>query len=200
MDCEAMRDELAGIIQQAENTWKLSGAGTNDERLAYIANDVINFLRAHFEPKGDDSDLLTIAYMSGREDGKREKAKPEPAQDAKALVYNILRSILSVDMATFVNTTQVEDKAATDVERYGQDQYNAGYAVAVKNLAASRPADAALRKTIEAEIVLLEAWADESRRGGWSTHQVDPMRRRANALRAALASSPAEDEKEGAND
>ena len=30
----------------------------------------------------------------------------------------------------------------------------------------------------------LERWADESVRGGWSTHQVDPMRKKSIALRS----------------
>ena len=29
----------------------------------------------------------------------------------------------------------------------------------------------------------LDQWAEESRRGGWSTHQVDPMRAKADQLR-----------------
>ena len=29
----------------------------------------------------------------------------------------------------------------------------------------------------------LDQWADESRKGGWSTHQVDPMRAKADQLR-----------------
>lgn len=29
----------------------------------------------------------------------------------------------------------------------------------------------------------LDGWANESERGGWSTHQVDPMRKQADALR-----------------
>ena len=29
----------------------------------------------------------------------------------------------------------------------------------------------------------LDAWAAESRAGGWSTHQVDPMRKLADSLR-----------------
>lgn len=43
-----------------------------------------------------------------------------------------------------------------------------------------------LRKAIallDSEAALLEAWAAESRAGGWSTHQADPQIRRADALR-----------------
>ena len=36
---------------------------------------------------------------------------------------------------------------------------------------------------IEAEADQLDQWADESRSGGWSTHQVTPMRQRADELR-----------------
>jgi hypothetical protein len=54
-DYEAMRDELSGVIQQAENTWQMSGAGTNDERLKYIANDALLFLRAHFPPQSENA-------------------------------------------------------------------------------------------------------------------------------------------------
>ena len=40
-----------------------------------------------------------------------------------------------------------------------------------------------LRELIQCEAILLDAWARESREGGWSTHQVDPMRNRADELR-----------------
>lgn len=40
---------------------------------------------------------------------------------------------------------------------------------------------------LEAEAALLDAWARESREGGWSTHQVDPMRLRARDLRERAA-------------
>jgi hypothetical protein len=40
---------------------------------------------------------------------------------------------------------------------------------------------------LKAEVALLRAWARESREGGWSTHQVDPMNRRADDLGAVLA-------------
>ena len=33
----------------------------------------------------------------------------------------------------------------------------------------------------------LKAWANESENGGWSTHQVDPMRKRAQFLRKEIA-------------
>ena len=44
-----------------------------------------------------------------------------------------------------------------------------------------------LIQVIEAEANQLDRWADESRRGGWSTHQVDPMRKRADELRRIVA-------------
>jgi hypothetical protein len=47
-----------------------------------------------------------------------------------------------------------------------------------------------LRRAVEIlfrEAALLDAWARESREGGWSTHQVDPMRRRADELRRAAS-------------
>lgn len=34
--------------------------------------------------------------------------------------------------------------------------------------------------------VLLEEWADASVHGGWSTHQVEPMRRESQAIRKAV--------------
>jgi hypothetical protein len=39
---------------------------------------------------------------------------------------------------------------------------------------------------LEAEASQLDTWADESERGGWSTHQVQPMRRRADEIRRSL--------------
>lgn len=41
----------------------------------------------------------------------------------------------------------------------------------------------ALRSTLNAEAALLDKWAADSVAGGWSTHQVEPMRRRADELR-----------------
>ena len=40
---------------------------------------------------------------------------------------------------------------------------------------------------ISREVSQLERWADESRRGGWSTHQVEPMLKRAQHLRETAA-------------
>ena len=45
-----------------------------------------------------------------------------------------------------------------------------------------------LVKQIRDEIVQLRSWALQSRSGGWSTHQVDPMRRRAEDLEGLLHS------------
>lgn len=33
----------------------------------------------------------------------------------------------------------------------------------------------------------LDKWADETREGGWSTHQLEPMRRLAQEIRGAVA-------------
>ncbi len=41
-------------------------------------------------------------------------------------------------------------------------------------------------KLLEEEAMQLDGWADESRSGGWSTHQVKPMRARASFLRAKV--------------
>ena len=41
-----------------------------------------------------------------------------------------------------------------------------------------------LEEALRDEANQLEKWAHESRSGGWSTHQVDPMNKRAVALRA----------------
>jgi hypothetical protein len=35
----------------------------------------------------------------------------------------------------------------------------------------------------------LDRWADESVRGGWSTHQVEPMRKKADELRRIILSA-----------
>jgi hypothetical protein len=45
---------------------------------------------------------------------------------------------------------------------------------------------ARLRGLLRDEASLLRAWARESRDGGWSTHQVDPMNRRADDITAHL--------------
>ena len=39
---------------------------------------------------------------------------------------------------------------------------------------------------IKKEIEILENWADESLKGGWSTHQVKAQKSRANELKALL--------------
>jgi hypothetical protein len=44
----------------------------------------------------------------------------------------------------------------------------------------------ALEQALREEIDQLRRWADESERGGWSTHQTRPMRERANALALLL--------------
>jgi ATPase subunit of ABC transporter with duplicated ATPase domains len=44
----------------------------------------------------------------------------------------------------------------------------------------------ALERAIRDEVRQLEEWADHSGKYGWSTHQVDPMRRRAEELRRIL--------------
>lgn len=41
--------------------------------------------------------------------------------------------------------------------------------------------------TISAMADQLDEWAQQSRTGGWSTHQVDPMIRKANELRQQAA-------------
>lgn len=41
--------------------------------------------------------------------------------------------------------------------------------------------------TISAMAHQLDEWAQESRTGGWSTHQVDPMTRKADDLRRQAA-------------
>ena len=40
---------------------------------------------------------------------------------------------------------------------------------------------------LKAEVEQLEAWAKESENGGWSTHQVAPMKKRARFLRKEIA-------------
>lgn len=44
-----------------------------------------------------------------------------------------------------------------------------------------------LIRVIEQEADQLDRWANESSTGGWSTHQVNPMRERANELRRIAA-------------
>jgi hypothetical protein len=52
-----------------------------------------------------------------------------------------------------------------------------------------------LTAAIREEILLLRRWAEESQRGGWSTHQVQPMLNRANALALLLCEvAPGSDE------
>jgi len=46
-----------------------------------------------------------------------------------------------------------------------------------------------LRGEIEKTITQLHRWADESLRGGWSTHQVEPQRRFADDLGKAMMKS-----------
>ena len=43
-----------------------------------------------------------------------------------------------------------------------------------------------LIKIIKEEAELLERWAKESEQGGWSTHQVKPMRKRSQYLYAII--------------
>lgn len=47
----------------------------------------------------------------------------------------------------------------------------------------------ALREAVSDEVGQLERWAGESVSGGWSTHQVQPMRTRADQLRRILIPS-----------
>ena len=51
------------------------------------------------------------------------------------------------------------------------------------DLKAARARVGLLEKVLIEEANQLDAWADESRTGGWSTHQVEPMRKRADTLR-----------------
>lgn len=39
------------------------------------------------------------------------------------------------------------------------------------------------REVLRSEANLLDDWAQQSVKGGWSTHQVEPMRKRADELR-----------------
>lgn len=43
-----------------------------------------------------------------------------------------------------------------------------------------------LIQEIRKEIELLERWANESKNGGWSTHQVDAQLKRAQELKSLL--------------
>ncbi len=43
-------------------------------------------------------------------------------------------------------------------------------------------------RLLESEAKKLETWAKESINGGWSTHQVNPMRQRAQFLRKQINS------------
>ena len=57
-----------------------------------------------------------------------------------------------------------------------------------------------LEAALMAEIALLRRWARESREGGWSTHQVQPMLDRANALALVLCdAAPPSPVTDGAN-
>jgi hypothetical protein len=46
-------------------------------------------------------------------------------------------------------------------------------------------------RALAAEVKQLREWALESRRGGWSTHQVEAMRRRADELEELVEIKPA---------
>jgi hypothetical protein len=48
-----------------------------------------------------------------------------------------------------------------------------------------------LEAILREEIATLRRWADESQHGGWSTHQVGPMRERANRLALVLCAAAA---------
>ena len=52
-----------------------------------------------------------------------------------------------------------------------------------KDVERLRSENESLRKWLLDEATLLDAWAKESQKGGWSTHQVGPMKERANDLR-----------------
>ncbi len=41
-------------------------------------------------------------------------------------------------------------------------------------------------RLLEEDVIQMERWADESLSGGWSTHQVRPMRERAKRLREQI--------------
>jgi hypothetical protein len=47
-------------------------------------------------------------------------------------------------------------------------------------------AAAEFRKQLNFQVGQLDGWAKQSEVGGWSTHQVDPMRKRADELRRLL--------------
>ena len=56
------------------------------------------------------------------------------------------------------------------------------------------PTYADLVSVLTADAETMERWADESRAGSWSTHQVDANRRRASDIRALLSRIPQQQE------
>lgn len=62
-----------------------------------------------------------------------------------------------------------------------------GVARRYNELAALREAARHALNTIALEAEQLDTWAQQSRDGGWSTHQVDPMRKKADTLRREAA-------------
>jgi hypothetical protein len=58
----------------------------------------------------------------------------------------------------------------------------------------SEAEDARLRRLLSSAAAQLLKWAAESERGGWSTHQVDPMRRLAGELAVELLAPITEDQ------
>jgi hypothetical protein len=104
-------------------------------------------------------DVLSLPEVYGTETiisalaALRSRApQPEPGQDAKALWARLVK------ISTSGTRTSIPINATTEIERYGQHQYNVGYAVAVKNLAAPRPAAAALRDFAEDVLGWAEAY------------------------------------------
>jgi hypothetical protein len=82
----------------------------------------------------------------------------------------------------------IEAPGASDTARYGA-LWDA--LLAVEEAEADRailpdPRIKLAAQTLRNEIHQLEAWADASSTGGWSTHQVKPMRERAIALSRVL--------------
>ena len=124
-----------------------------------------------------------------------EPAQAASSEDSPAISSVTLRASIAVEHETERRIAAEERAARAEaalaserVKREGEPCAHCGPPA----WEGYRPAPdaAALREALSEEADQLERWANESRLEGWSTHQVDPMRQRAEQLRALLRSEP----------
>jgi hypothetical protein len=100
--------------------------------------------------------------------GQPAKAVQLPKRIARALVRHVSCTLASESAITERRCREQADKAQRAWDDIGE-------------------VVSGLVQALRDEADLLDRWARESREGGWSTHQVDPMRRRAAEIRDLLA-------------